>query len=150
AVAIATALSWGLLDYLVRLPGWLRGAALAMGVVALLLGLRRWGSPVFGFPPSLTEGALRVERSEQGRRAGLTGVLASGLELSGEQGRGPAATEWMSGHVVDEAGRRFGQVRAGAVLNPKRLRHSLLTLAAGIGAVAALAALAGPALVGIG
>ena len=61
--AVAVAISAGLLDYLVRLPSWFRTAMLVGGIGALVVGVRRWILPGWIFSPSLTEVALRLERS---------------------------------------------------------------------------------------
>ncbi len=141
--AIAAALSAGLLDYIVRLPSWMRTFMLLAGVVALVVGVRRWVMPGVRFNPALTEVALRVEQSDAGRAAGLKGVLASGLELSEVEGESEQ-TSGMAAHVVDEAVARFAGVRsASAVLSPVRVRHSLLTLSACIFATAAIGLVSG-------
>src|SRR5262249_34889749 len=129
AGALAVVLSWGLLDFVLRTPAWLRMIVLGLGVAGLIAGVRRWVLPALRFHPSLTEVALRLGRSRRGRVAGLGGVLASGLELARPHADEARATQWMAGHVVEDAQRRFAAVRASALLRPDQLRRALLALA---------------------
>ncbi len=96
-------------DYLLRTPSWLRGSVLFTGAFSLIWALWRVVAPALRFSPSLTEIALRIERSQSGRSAGLEGVLASGLELA------RAGTEQVE-PVVIEAERRVGSARLGKAL----------------------------------
>ncbi|MBX3377059.1 MAG: hypothetical protein KF678_08655 [Phycisphaeraceae bacterium] len=144
--ALAAVLSAGLLDYVVRLPSWLRTVLLLVGLGFLVYGFRRSLLPATRFRPSLTEVALRIEASEVGRKAGLRGVLASGLELDESPGDSEVS-KTMATHVVEEASARFAALsrnRGGAaVLSPVRVRHSLLTFAACVFATAAIGLVAG-------
>lgn len=145
---IASVLSLGVVDYLLRLPAWLRAAIWVIGVVALGVAAWRRMSPALRFRPSLTDIALRLERSEEGQRAGLGGVLASGLELARDQAQG--ATAWMADHVVSEAGSKFAAVRATSLIKPARTVQSLLALGACALGCLAVAALVGERLSEIG
>jgi hypothetical protein len=72
------------LDYVLRAPSTLRTAGLLIAIVLLIVAIIRLVLPAARFNPSLTEVALRVERSDQPAAAHLGGVLASGLELGQE------------------------------------------------------------------
>lgn len=90
ATVIASGLVIGTLDYALRLPWWVRLAALVSG-----LGTAGWWwmtrvRPAARFRPSLEELALRVERSRAGRES-VAGVLASGVGLAGEDSAGAGA-----------------------------------------------------------
>ncbi|MFN0133088.1 MAG: hypothetical protein ACKVW3_11265 [Phycisphaerales bacterium] len=138
-------------DFILRGPGWWRGLLLVAGVVALAWFVRRNVVPAWRFAPPLTEVALRVERAQ----TNLRGVLASGLELS-EAVAAPSraageetVTRAMAGRVAEEARARFAAVGARALVDSRRLRHSLLTLTACLVATSALALMVGPRLSGI-
>lgn len=137
AWTLAVLLVAGAADYVLRTPMALRMALWVIGVAVLVGLLRRVVWPAVRFRPSLTEVALRIERSEAGRRAGLEGVLASGLEL--EQAGGPGAA--LAAPVVADAQRRLGAVSALAVLAPTRTIRSLVWLIAAIAAVGVVAGL---------
>ena len=113
AGALAFVLADIALDYLLRMPGWMRGALLGVGIGLGIAAAVRWLVPAWRFRPALTEVALRVERTESARTAGLGGMLASGLELA-DGAPGPAG-RWMSGRVVSDVSRRFASFR------PRRL-----------------------------
>lgn len=149
AGGIAVVMALGVLDYLFRTPAWFRMALWLGGAAGGIWAARRWLLPIFQFRPSLTEVALRLERSEQGRAAGLTGKLASSLELSRDPATGDVG-RWMAEQVVGEAARRFSAVRASSLLSAGRARDAALTLVVCIAACAALAWLSGPTLFGIG
>lgn len=132
ACLVATVLGTAMGDFVLRTPSWFRGALLVIGLVFLGVWLWQYVVPALRFSPSLTEVALRIEKTEAGRRAGLQHVLASGLELSdAEHGQVRGA-----GPVVEEAGRRFGRMPVGAVISKGPTGRSLaaLALAALVGA----------------
>lgn len=132
-----TALVVGFLDYFLRMPLALRLVVWATGMVVLVEGVRRTVWPAAGFRPTLTEVALRLERTPQGRSAGLGGVLASGIELASDPD-GSAAPLRTS--VVREAVRKITTVHASrAVIAPGR---AALGLALALGALAPIVALA--------
>lgn len=147
--ALAAALSAGLLDYLVRLPSWFRMVMLIGGVGAAVVGVRKWVLPGWRFSPSLTEVALRLEKSDVGQKAGLTGLLASGLELADSKDESPQ-TRKMALHVVTDAVQRFSVFKAAEALSPTRVRHTLLTLSICILATAAIGLASGVQLFGVG
>ncbi|MDX2131127.1 MAG: hypothetical protein SFY69_03630 [Planctomycetota bacterium] len=129
AALFGAALVVGLIDYAFRLPMALRLLVWAAG-----LGVAAWWAwrrvvPALLFNPSLTEMALRVERSDAGRRAGLAGVLASGLEL-GRRPRGGGLTDALATEALARAVEGLGRLpRAGAFLNPRQLRRAMASLA---------------------
>ena len=109
AAALASAIGWGVVDYVIRAPGWLRGVVLAGGLATLgVLAYRRL-MPVARFAPGLADLALRLERSPDGVRENLPGRLASGLELAGS---GLAAVQPM----VRESGERIARLTPFALL----------------------------------
>jgi hypothetical protein len=148
-LALGGSILWGTLDYLVRLPAWLRLIGLGAGVFGLVWSFRRWVFPAIRFRPGLTELALRLERSDPGRAAGLSGLLASGLELSAGPSSGPV-TDHLASRVVAEAAVRAGSMKAGSLLNPRAFHKGLFTVGAAVGVMALLVAAAGPKLVAIG
>jgi hypothetical protein len=149
AGGVAVAIAAGVLDYFFRVPLWFRLAVWAAGIVGGVWAAKRWVVPALRFRPSLTEVALRLERSDAGRKAGLGGVLASGLELQNDPTQ-TTAGRWMAGHVVEEAGQRFSAARLGSLLDLRGMRDALLTLAVVLVACGTLAWVIGPRLFGIG
>ncbi len=142
---IAGVLATSFVDYLLLLPSWLRAIVLGIGAIALAGLVVRWLVPAVRFNPSLTEVALRIERTPEGQNAGLTGVLASGLELSKAESAGhptPAA-RWMAGRVIEDAANRFRRFRASVVLNNVRLRESFLLVVAALIVAGVVVAAAG-------
>jgi hypothetical protein len=101
-----------LLDYFLRTPAWLRAGVWTGGVALLGMAFWRWVRPAMKFNPSLTEVALRIEQSNSGKEAGLSGTLAAGLELGNEHGAEP---------VVQGAVERFSRVRMSSILSGARL-----------------------------
>lgn len=128
------------LDYFLRTPTWMRAGLWAGGATLVLVAIWRWIRPAVAFHPSLTEVALKIERSEAGRQAGLDGVLAAGLELGAEHREEP---------VVRAALERFGRLRLSSVLTGARVAKVLAGFVLAIGATIALAG-AFPTLAGIG
>lgn len=138
AAAIALVLVAGMIDYVLRAPMALRGALWAIGLIALIAALRQVVWPAIRFNPSLTEVALRVERSAAGRRAGLEGVLASGLEL--QRLPDDDAGRRLASGVIDQASRRIGSLRGGALIAPSRTVRSAIWFAGALLAVGVTAA----------
>ena len=95
-----------LADFVLRTPDWLRMALWVFGVIALGLTIRGFALPSVRFRPSLTEVALRIERTDAGRRAGLEDLLASGLELSGRRGMDGESGGGDLGGLEDSVARR--------------------------------------------
>ncbi|MEX2216694.1 MAG: hypothetical protein WD768_21450 [Phycisphaeraceae bacterium] len=115
AVIIA-ALVCGFLDYLLRLPGWLRlfvGLAFAACLsVWLVTHLGR----AFGFRPELSQLALRAERLFPQ----LAGALASGVEFAShpEEYADPQRTAQLASSSADAAETRLGRESLRKLLNP--------------------------------
>lgn len=103
-VALATLTVAGL-DYLARFPQPLRIALFAAAAVGLTIVLRKVVWPALTFAPSLVEVALRLERSPQGRRAGLDGRLASALEFTHPPATGaiPTRDDPITSHLAGQA-----------------------------------------------
>jgi len=132
------ALVIGLLDYLLRMPWGLRLGFWLAGLLVLAAALRKRLWPALRFNPSLNEIALRVERTRSAHAAGLSGVLAAGLEMSA--GAHPPADD-RRGRVVSQALTRMkllSPLRASLVRGPAR--RALLLGAAAIAPIAAVIA----------
>jgi hypothetical protein len=129
AAALLVLLGAVLLDYLFRFPIPLRLAMLAAGLALATAALVRAFRPVLRFKPTLVEVALRVEHSEQAKRAGLSGRLASALELDGPEvsGRAPDLAQ----ASVADALARFGTINpsAATLLTSTRAQRGLASLA---------------------
>lgn len=78
AGVVGALLTLGLLDYALRLPGWIRWANWIAGVAALIFALTRYVWPALRLNPSLTDLALRIERT----RPELRGLLASAVDFA--------------------------------------------------------------------
>lgn len=149
ATVIAGALAAGVLDFLLRTPAWMRLVVLLSGLAAIAVAVQRLLIPGWRFRPALTEVALRLERSKVGQEAGLTGLLASGLELAHH----PPETQvgkGMAAHVVERARRAAEGVRASAILNPTQARHGLVVLAICLAALGGIGVMVGPGLMTTG
>src|SRR6187402_2223285 len=70
SAVLAALLALGMVDYLLRLPAWFRLGGWVAGIVAIVVAFTHWVVPALRFKPSLTELALRLEKSESGRAAG--------------------------------------------------------------------------------
>ncbi len=114
AVALATVFALAFADYFLRSPGALRAVVLLAGLGALAAWAWRSMGPVVRFSPTLTDLALRIERTEAGAGAGLRGMLASGVDLSRQREAGESVS--LASPVIDEAARRAAALRAGALL----------------------------------
>jgi hypothetical protein len=147
ATVIAACVVWGLADYAMRTPGWLRGGMLLVGLVGTAVAGRRLFMPALRFSPSLTELALRVERSEPGRERGLPGVLASGLELGRAHERGLAGE--LAQGVIRRAATGMGAIDPGLLVDPLGARRAIIVLGVAALGVVGLA-VARPAQVGTG
>ncbi|BAM02695.1 hypothetical protein [Phycisphaera mikurensis] len=123
AAAVGVALALGVLDYLLRLPGWLRlGIAVAVAAGAAWWVATRLGR-AWRFAPTLPELALRAEA----RFPAMRGVLAGGLELATTGGALAAASAARAREAA--AGTPFHEL-----VEPRPARR-----AAGLGLAAALA-----------
>jgi len=134
------------LDYTLRLPLAFRMAVWIAGAVALVHGFRTLILPALRFRPSLTEIALRLERSDGGRSA--RGLLASALELA-QQTPSAETTDFMRQRVVAQATTAFKQIKASALLTQRPAFRDLGALA-GVAAVVAVLLGISPTLTGIG
>lgn len=130
----------GLIDYALRTPWGFRAGVLVALVAGLGLAFRRFVLPAARFNPPLHEIALRVERSDAGRKAGLDGILASGLEFSERPGATPLERA-LAADVARKGEGLWTRSLVGAVLTPRQ------ALMAGAGLLAAVAIAVGPAFV---
>jgi|GEM_PF-288963 len=110
-----------LADYFVRLPMPVRVGHWVLGVGVLAWAVWRFVGPAIRFRPSLTDVALRVESSGEGVKRGLSGWLASALELSRDRADGAdrkdePQTVALSQRVVREAAERFRGMNPGVLL----------------------------------
>jgi len=141
AVGIACLIGMGLVDFALRWPGWVRGGLLGAVLVGAGWVIVTRVIPAARFNPSLTEFALRLERTAGGRAAGLSNLLASAIDLG--------AAGQVSPNVMNQAAAGLSRVGLGDTLQPKRLLISGGTLAAVVAGFAMLFA-AQPGLVSIG
>lgn len=129
AAVLVVLLTLGLLDFGLRLPGWLRGIIGGALLIAGLVWLTRRLRAAWRFGPSLSALALRVERLYPK----LAGLLGSALEfaLSPEKYARPAATAALAKTTVDHARRELAGVSVGRLIEwgPSR-RRGLILLAA--------------------
>ncbi len=140
AVTLFIVIAAGLVDSVLRTPGWLRIVLWLIGLGALIVGSWRLLRPALAFKPSLTEIALRLERA----RPELKGTLASALDFS--KTGGPTAAEHpmtraLEAHVVTAAARAWqstGREVLDDSLRTVRLRRGLAYIAAGLAAAAGL------------
>ncbi|MEK6702753.1 MAG: hypothetical protein AABZ53_10855 [Planctomycetota bacterium] len=136
ALVVIVVLGAAVVDFVFRLPALLRGAALVFGIFTLIGTAARVLWPAIRFAPSLVEVALRVERSPAGQEAGLSGRLASGLELGmnlAKVGRPQAQNSELAAAAVADTVTRFQSVRAGAaLLTSARAQRGMLALAAAL------------------
>lgn len=139
AVAFVVLLCLGLIDFGLRLPGWLRGI---VGGVLLVMGvtwLVRKLAAAWRFGPSVGALALRVERLYPR----LAGLLASSLEfgLSPEKYAQPAATAALAQATVRHAERELAGVSVGRLidLRPTRKLAMFVLLSAALLALVAAA-----------
>ncbi|MFG0286003.1 MAG: hypothetical protein ACF8R7_16420, partial [Phycisphaerales bacterium JB039] len=138
AALIGAVIVLGAVDYALRLPLELRWLHWVGGLAALGWFIRARIWPAARFHPTLTQVALRIERSGAGRTAGLEGVLASGLELEGDTGEGVRGM--LSARAAAEAAERFSNYRGELVDTRPALRAlgALTVCAAAACAVAIL------------
>ncbi len=121
AAALGAAVVLGVVDFALRLPMGLRWTHWAIGLAALVTAIWLWIWPALRFHPSLTQVALRIERSEPGRTAGLEGLLASGLELGAEPDD-HGVHGMLSARTAREAAERFAGYRGGLVARAPSVR----------------------------
>jgi hypothetical protein len=149
AVYIIGAVLVGGTDYALRLPAWLRVGFWVVGLATLIMVIRKWWIPAWRFRPSLTDVALRLEQTDDAKKAGLSGVLASGIELAA-RAHEEGVTGTLSEEVALDAARRLALIRPkAALLRNGGVRVSLAALALSLVPVGILGALS-PALFFIG
>ncbi len=132
-------LALALIDYLLRLPWGLRLGFWAVGLA--VLGVEAWKRlwPALRFNPPLSEIALRVERTKPARAAGLSGVLAAGLELSSSADR--ESEDSLRDRVGADAVTRLKLLSPGrATLLKAPARRALLLAALALAPLAAVTA----------
>lgn len=117
AIVLGVVVGVAIIDFGVRLPVWLRVALWLAGAGLIVWSLIKYVVPALRFNPNLTEMALRLERSEQGRQAGLTDRLASAIELE-RAAHEPGVESDLAARAVSDAARRASSIRAGATLAP--------------------------------
>ncbi|MEM6853499.1 MAG: hypothetical protein AAF593_03735 [Planctomycetota bacterium] len=138
AVVLPVLVGLGLVDFGLRLPGWLRGV-IALGLLGLGLSwLVKRLAAAWRFGPSLSALALRVEAMVPR----LSGLLTSSLEfgLSPEKYASPASTAAMAEATVQRAERELAGVEVGQLINLEPTRKRAMWL---IGAVVVVGVLAG-------
>ena len=122
-VAVAMAVGLGLMDYLLRLPGWMRLIVL-LGALAAVVA---WAGPrlsrAYRFWPELAELALRAERL----MPPLAGRLASAVEftLNPQAYAAPQATAALAEASVGAAASGVDHARLGGILDTRQTRKAV-------------------------
>jgi hypothetical protein len=132
AWTLGVAIALALLDYALRVPGWLRMLTLPAWLGLLGWAWWTWVRPALSFRPGTTEVALRVERAYPE----LKGRLGAASDLA--QGRGTMHSETsrqMAETVVRSVANQWGGRDAGSLVRMQGLKRAGLGLA-GAGAVA--------------
>lgn len=129
AGAVATLSLLILIDLVLRSPGWLRGIILLISCATLLGALLVRVLPALRFKPSVGQIALRLERNEEGKKAGLTDLLTSAVEISKAPGTGLSGA--LATPLLSAAADRLRSVRAASVLRiaPALTAFSVATVA---------------------
>ena len=139
AAALALALVMGVLDFFLHFPLALRIGHLAVGLIAAgWLAYRRL-RPALAFSPSLTDIALRIERTNTARDAGLTNLLATGVEFAraaetASEGQGGSLENSLYRRVSAQAASKYAAfAKASHIFDrrPLALSCGALLLAAG-------------------
>lgn len=121
AVTLGIAIGLALLDYALRVPGWLRTITLPAWIVLLAVVWRRWVIPAWRFRPTMTDVALRVERA----LPELKGRLGSAMDLG--EGRGSIPTtnsRAMADAVVRSVAGQWGGRDAASLVRTDGARRS--------------------------
>ncbi len=124
AVMVVTMLSAGGIDFLLRLPGWVRLiVGVGVGVSALVWLVHRT-QRVVRFKPDLAMLALRAERLFPH----LSGQLAASVDFAMHASvfEKPATTHAMAQSSIRQAHERLGQERLDRLLDPTRTIRSLV------------------------
>lgn len=145
AAAVLVMVGIGMLDYALRFPGAMRIGFLGALAAGVMLGVIRYVVPAARFKPPLREIALRLERSEAGRSAGLSGVLASGLELDSAAPRTPVESA-LAKEVATRAAGLWSPRLVGAIITPRVSARAAGVLALAV-AIAVAPAFVWPGLV---
>jgi hypothetical protein len=131
AWVLGVALVLVLLDFFVRLPSGFRLVLLVGGLLALAMAVARYLGAAIGFRPTLTQVALRVERS----LPALSGRLASSVEfaMAGTDEGNPLAAR-----SVREAQRRLEGESVRRIIQPGRTLRGAGALSVVVAVVAGL------------
>lgn len=133
AWTIGVAMALALLDWALRVPGWLRMLTLPAWLGLLGWAWWTWVRPALLFRPDATDVALRVERAYPE----LKGKLGAASDLA--QGRGSLPSETsrqMAETVVRAVANQWGGRDAGELVRTQGLRRALMGLL-GVGVVCA-------------
>lgn len=122
ACIVGASVVLGLLDLMLRTPGWLRGLLWLCGIAAIVWAFVRLVRPALRFNPTLTDVALRVERI----RPELKGRLASAVDFSDELGRaGGTGTDAIRGALAQQVVREVASSwRSGGALPALAPEHA--------------------------
>lgn len=112
---VAVSIGAALLDYLVRMPQAMRMVLWLIGLALVIGAIRRFVIPAASFKPSLTDLALRIERTPEGQRAGLRDILAAGLEFHEAGANQPLE---LRRQIAASASGSFSGLRARSILRP--------------------------------
>ncbi|MBX3385969.1 MAG: hypothetical protein KF768_05310 [Phycisphaeraceae bacterium] len=140
AGTLAVALLAGVIDFVVRWPRELRVFLWTVTLVAIVVAAWRVLRAAVRFAPSLTEVALRLERSFPG----LSGLLAGGVDLADR-----ASADPMARAVVERAATATSGVRVSSILR-RRPVYAAVGALAGIMLLFVLIAGVAPRLTAIG
>ncbi|MEL7472264.1 MAG: hypothetical protein AAGK04_03025, partial [Planctomycetota bacterium] len=149
-IALLALLGAGLVDFALRLPMGVRLTLWLGGLAAAGWWCWRRLRPAIAFCPSLTEMALRIERSPTGEAAGLRGWLASALEfVQSDREDDGALGAHLRGQVRARAMEAFETIDPRETLDPAPTRRRGLHAAMAIAAIALVVGLT-PSLASIG
>lgn len=149
AAVIAGVIAAGFLDFVLRLPWGVRAVMLAIGLTFVALAAWRLVPPAWRFRPALRELALRLERSEHGAKAGLSGVVASGLDLAKQRLESDRERRLVR-VAVEEAVAKLRGISVKAVLLDAGRTRKVAGMVLGAAALTGTMFLAWPELSGIG
>lgn len=130
AGAIVAMIVGGFADYFLRAPMQLRLLGLLGAIGVLAWCVMKLLLPAMRFKPSLTEIALRVERSGAADETGVRGLLASALELG--RAHDSPRTHALAVPVVAEAADKLTNIKARQVFSA---RPTMRAVGAGVAAL---------------
>ncbi|MFI4870642.1 MAG: hypothetical protein ACIARQ_02425 [Phycisphaerales bacterium JB061] len=141
---LAGLLAEGLLDYLLRLPAWLRIAVLVIAIVLITMGVFKKLIPALRLKPKLSTLALRVERTALGQDNKLGGVLASGVALADQQADTgePESIGWLRRAAAGNADQASKGASLNSLIHTGTLRHNIFGLLLALVAVGAISFMA--------